>query len=106
MRFRITRFWMLVCAIAAIPLGMGAALSAQSFTDQQTALRAAKAKAAAAQQRSEELRQEASNAGRAAERLAAQRAVLSADIDAAGAQIEAARARIAIIASRQNAQRT
>lgn len=108
--FRITRFWMVVCALAVIPMGlsmgMGAALSAQSFADQQTALRTAKAKAAAAEQRSEELRQEASNAGRAADRLAAQRAVLSADIDAAGAQIEAARARITIINSRQNAQRT
>lgn len=89
-----------------LSMGMGAALSAQSFADQQTALRTAKARAAAAEQRSEELRQEASNAGRAAERLAAQRAVLSADIDAAGAQIEAARARITIINSRQNAQRT
>jgi murein hydrolase activator len=100
------RFWLTLSAIAAIPLLMGAALSAQSLNDQQAALRAAKAKAATAEQRSEELRQEASNAGRAADRLLAQRAVLSADIDAAAAQIEAANARIAIINSRQNAQRS
>jgi murein hydrolase activator len=99
------RFLISFCAIASIPLLMGAALSAQSFDDQQSALRTAKAKAAAAEQRSEELRQEASNAERAADRLVAQRAVLSADIDAAAAQIEAGKARIAIINARQNAQR-
>ncbi len=99
------RFWLIFGVIAAVPLAMGAALSAQSLNDQQQALRAAKTKAAAAEQRSEELRQEASNAGLAADRLLAQRAVLSADIDAAAAQIEAANARIAIIGARQNAQR-
>lgn len=68
------------------------------------ALQEAKAKAAAAEQRSELLRQEASNASRAADRLIAQRAVLTAEIAAAAAQIDAANARIAIIARRQRAQ--
>ncbi len=99
------RFWITLTILAAIPVLMTAALSAQSLDDQQQALRTAKAKAAAAEQRSELLRQEASSAGLAADRLVAQRAVLTADIDAAAAQIEAANARITIINSRQNAQR-
>jgi murein hydrolase activator len=100
------RFWLCLGALAAVPLLFGAALSAQSNADEQQALRDAKARAATAEQRSETLRQEASNAERAADRLVAQRAVLSADIDAAAAQIEAANARIAIIGRRQQQQRS
>jgi murein hydrolase activator len=100
------RFWLSIFGFAAVPLFMGVALSAQSIQDQQNALRAAKDKAAQAQQRSEELRQEASNAGRASDKIMAQSAVLSAEIDVAAAQIEAAKARIALINSRQKAQRS
>jgi len=100
------RFWLSFAFLAAMPLIFGAALSAQSAGDQQQALRDAKAKAAVAEQRSETLRQEASNASRAVDRLVAHRAVLSAEIDAASAQIEAANARIAIINSRQRQQRS
>ena len=100
------RFWLSPVVLAALPLIFGAALFAQSPVDQQQALRDAKAKAAVAEQRSETLRQEASNASRAVDRLVAQRAVLSAEIDAAAAQIEAANARIAIINSRQRQQRS
>ncbi len=100
------RFGLSFALLAAMPLMFGAALSAQSADDQQQALRDAKAKAAVAEQRSETLRQEASNASRAVDRLVAQRAVLSAEIDAAAAQIEAANARIAIINSRQRQQRS
>jgi murein hydrolase activator len=98
------RFGVTVLGLALVPVMMAAALSAQSLEDQQQALRNAKARAAAAEERSENLRQEASNAGRAADRIVAQRAVLSAEIDAAAAQIDAAKARIAIIARRQRAQ--
>jgi septal ring factor EnvC (AmiA/AmiB activator) len=83
-------------------LGLAAALSAQSNDVQ--ALRNAKERAAAAERRSEALRQEASSAEGAADRLLAQRAALAAEIDAANAQIAAARARIAIIAARQKRQ--
>ena len=100
------RFWLSVAVLSAMPVIFGAALFAQSPDDQQQALRDAKAKAAVAEQRSETLRQEASNASRAVDRLVAQRAVLSAEIDAASAQIEAANARIAIINSRQRQQRS
>jgi len=99
------RFGLSFAFLAAMPLMFGAALFAQSAGDQQQALRDAKAKAAVAEQRSETLRQEASNASRAVDRLVAQRAVLSAEIDAATAQIEAANARIAIIGRRQRQQR-
>ncbi len=98
------RFGMTLLALGLLPFGMAAALSAQSEGDQQQALRAAKARAAAAEERSDTLRQEASNAGRAADRIVAQQAALSADIDAAAAQIDAANVRIAIIARRQRAQ--
>lgn len=93
------RWQILVVATAA--LGIGAALSAQSDVD---ALRNAKDRAAAAERRSEALRQEAASAEGAADRLLAQRAALGAEIDAANAQIAAARARIAIIAAEQKKQ--
>lgn len=68
------------------------------------ALREAKARAAAAEARSEVLRQEAANAEATADRLVARRAALAAEIDAANAQIATANARIAIIKRRQRAQ--
>lgn len=91
------------------PLGVAGALMAQgapAIDTQQQALREAKVKALNAERRSEFLRQEASNATSTADRIVAQRAVLSAEIAAAEAQIEAANARIAIIARRQQAQRS
>ncbi|NJM50442.1 MAG: peptidoglycan DD-metalloendopeptidase family protein [Sphingomonadales bacterium] len=100
------RFWLSFALLAICPLLFAAGLSAQSSEDQRTALRDAKAKAALAEQRSETLRQEAANAERAADRLVAQRAVLSADIDAAQAQIDAANARIAIISNKQQQQQS
>jgi murein hydrolase activator len=98
------KFGVTALGLALVPVMMAAALSAQSVDDQQQALRSAKARAAAAEERSDTLRQEASNADHAADRIVAQRAALSADIDAASAQIDAANARIAIIARRQRAQ--
>ncbi len=98
------RFWLTLFGLGLVPVMMAAALSAQSLGDQQQALRDAKERASAAQERSEILRQEASNAERAADRVVAQRAVLSAEIDSAAAQIDAANARIAIIGVRQRAQ--
>lgn len=102
------RFGMIVSLLALAPLSVAGALMAQavpSLDAQQQALRDAKAKAVKAERRSEFLRQEASNAANAADRLVAQRAVMSAEMDAAAAQIEAANARIAIIARRQRAHR-
>lgn len=104
MRFAIT-----LSIFSLAPLGVAGALMAQSASSldaQQQALRDAKAKALMAERRSEFLRQEASNAVSAADRIVAQRAVLSAEILAAEAQIEAANARIAIISRRQRAQRS
>jgi len=95
--------------LAVAPLGVAGALMAQnapSLDGQQQALRDAKAKALKAERRSEFLRQEANNASSTADRIVAQRAVLSAEIAAAEAQIEAANARIAIITRRQRAQRS
>lgn len=102
------RFALTLSLLALAPLGVAGALMAQgapSLDAQQQALQDAKAKATKAERRSEFLRQEASNAANAADRLVAQRAVLSAEMDAAAAQIEAANARIAIISRRQRAQR-
>ena len=103
------RFWLTLSAAALAPLGVAGALMGQGIAPtldaQQQALRDAKAKAVVAERRSEFLRQEASNAANAVDRIVAQRAVLSAEMDAAAAQIEAANARIAIIARRQQAQR-
>jgi murein hydrolase activator len=102
------RFWPCLSVLAITPLAVAGGLMAQGNApslDAQQALRDAKAKATAAERRSEFLRQEASNAANAADRIVAQRAVLSAEMDAAAAQIEAANARIAIISRRQRAQR-
>jgi murein hydrolase activator len=103
------RFWLILSVLAFAPLAVAGSLMAQgnapSLNGQQQALRDAKAKAVVAERRSEFLRQEASNAANAADRLVAQRAVLSAEMDAAEAQIDAANARIAIINRRQRIQR-
>ncbi len=102
------RFGLTLAFLALAPLGVAGALMAQSASSidtQQQALRDAKAKALKAERRSEFLRQEASNAESTADRIVAERAVLSAEIAAAEAQIEAANARIAIIGRRQQAQR-
>jgi murein hydrolase activator len=95
------RVWRISVGTLAM-LGIAAALSAQA--DDVDALRNAKARAAEAQKRSENLRQEASSAEGTADRILAQRAALAAEIDAANAEIAAARARIAIINDRQRAQ--
>jgi murein hydrolase activator len=103
------RFGLTLAFLTLAPLGVAGALMAQGTTPesaQQEALREAKSKAQKAERRSEFLRQEASNAENTADRIVAQRAVLSAEIAAAEAQIEAANARIAIIARRQRAQRS
>jgi septal ring factor EnvC (AmiA/AmiB activator) len=103
------RLAIILFLLAVAPLGVAGALMAQnepSLDGQQQALRDAKAKALKAERRSEFLRQEASNAASTADRIVAQRAVLSAEIAAAEAQIEAANARIAIITRRQRAQRS
>jgi murein hydrolase activator len=94
------RRWQIL-AVATAALGIAATLSAQSDVD---ALRNAKDRAAAAERRSESLRQEAASAEGTADRLLAQRAALAAEIDAANAQIAAARARISIIAAEQKKQ--
>ena len=95
---RAARLSLLILAVA----GLTATLSAQS--SEVDALLSAKARAADAQRRSELLRQEASSAEGAADRLLAQRAALAAEIDAANAQIAAARARVSIIARKQKRQ--
>ncbi len=96
---RAGKLWLILVAA----FGLTATLSAQSsYVD---ALRSAKARAADAERRSEILRQEAVSAEGAADRLLAQRAALAAEIDAANAQIAAARARIAIIAAEQRRQK-
>ena len=99
---RLARLSMMILAAAGLTATLTVTLSAQSSGVD--ALRSAKARAADAQRRSELLRQEASSAEGAADRLLAQRAALSAEIDAANAQIEAAQARIAIIATEQKKQ--
>ncbi len=103
------RFGFALAFLALAPLGVAGALMAQGApadSAQQNALREAKAKAVKAERRSELLRQEASNAENTADRIVAQRAVLSAEIAAAEAQIEAANARMAIIGQRQRTQRS
>ncbi|HQS12550.1 MAG: hypothetical protein B7Y62_10290 [Sphingomonadales bacterium 35-56-22] len=102
------RFWSMLLLLALTPFAIASSLMAQntgSNSAQQDALRAAQEKALRAERRSELLRQEASNAESTADRLVAQRAVLSAEIDAAEAQIAAAAARIAIISRQQELQR-
>ena len=102
------RFWSVLLLLMLTPFAIASSLMAQSAgsnSAQQDALRAAQDKALRAERRSELLRQEASNAESTANRLVAQRAVLSAEIDAAEAQIAAATARIAIISRQQELQR-
>jgi murein hydrolase activator len=94
----------IVIALISLVLTAAAAISVSAANEQEDALRLAKQRAAEAETRSETLRQEASSAEQAADRLVAQRAMLSAEIDAANAQIAASRARIQIIASRQKQQ--
>jgi murein hydrolase activator len=98
------RFKISVNILASAVLFGTFAISASATNEQQAALIAAKERAAAAEARSEALRQEASSAEQAADRFVAQRAMLSAEIDAANAQIAAAQARIQIISVRQKAQ--
>ena len=103
------RFWSVLLLLMLTPFAIASSLMAQSAgssSAQQDALRAAQEKALRAERRSELLRQEASNAESTADRLVAQRAVLSAEIDAAEAQIAAATARIAMISRQQELQRT
>lgn len=102
------RFWSVLLLLILTPFAIASSLMAQnavSNSAQHDALRAAQEKAMRAERRSELLRQEASNAESTADRLVAQRAVLSAEIDAAEAQIAAATARIAIISRQQELQR-
>lgn len=103
------RHSLILALLAFASSSFAAALIAQpvlSMTVQEKALLEAKEKAKTAERRSELLRQEASNSENAADRLVAQRALLSAEIAAAEAQIEAANARISIISRRQREQRT
>ena len=103
------RFWLTLATLTLAPIAIAGGLMAQdtvSGDTQQRAFRIAKERALRAEQRSELLRQEASNADSATDRFIAQRAVLSAEIDAAEAQIDTAAARVAIISRRQNAQKS
>jgi murein hydrolase activator len=87
------RFWSMLLLLMLTPFAIASSLMAQnagSNSAQHDALRAAQDKALRAERRSELLRQEASNTESTADRLVAQRAVLSAEIDAAEAQIAAA----------------
>ncbi len=101
------RFWLISATLALAPLAIAGGLMAQANMARDPELRAlykAKARALTAERRSEALRQEASNAESTADRLIAQRAVLSAEVDAAEAQIEAATASVSIIARSEKAQ--
>ena len=103
------RFWLTLATLTLAPIAIAGGLMAQdtvSGDTQQRAFRIAKERALRAEQRSELLRQEASNADSATDRFIAQRAVLSAEIDVAEAQIDTAAARVAIISRRQNAQQS
>jgi septal ring factor EnvC (AmiA/AmiB activator) len=94
--------------LALTPFAIASSLMAQSAgrnSAQPEPLPDANEKVLLAERRSEFLRQEASNADSTADRLVAQRALLSAEIAAAEAQIEAATGRVAIIARRQQVQR-
>jgi murein hydrolase activator len=93
-----------ISLLIALSLAAVAAMRVSAASEPEAALVVAKQRAAAAEARSETLRQEASSADQAVERLVAQRAMLSAEIDAANAQISAAQARMQIIASRQKQQ--
>lgn len=100
------RFWLTIATLILAPLAIAGGLMAQDTIsdDGQQRARAAQERALRAEQRSELLRQEAINVDSATDRLIAQRAVLSAEIDAAEAQIDSAAARFAIISRRQQAQ--
>jgi septal ring factor EnvC (AmiA/AmiB activator) len=99
------RYAITLCFTATAALLLTAGLLAQGQRDADVAaLNDAKRKAAVAEQRAENLRQEASSAEQTADRVVAQRAALGADVDAANAQIVAARVRIGLIARRQKAQ--
>ena len=103
------RFWLSLATLIFAPLAIAGSLLAQDYVPddaQERVLRAAKDRALSAERRSELLRQEASNAQSTADRFIAQRAVLTAEIDAAEAQIETATVRFAIIARRQKAQQS
>ena len=103
------RLGLSLAILAIAPLGFTATLLAQtsqSAASQIAALKDAKQRAMLADRRSELLRQEANNSENAADRLVVQRAVLSAEIASAEAQIEAANARINIISRRQRTQRS
>lgn len=103
------RFLLILATLTLAPLAIAGGLMAQENTSedaQQRAFRAAKERSLRAEQRSELLRQEASNADSVTDRLIAQRAVLSAEIDAAEAQIDTAAARFALISRRQNVQQS
>ena len=98
-------YWKLSRNIICSALLFGTfAIAVSATNEQQAALIAAKERASAAEARSEALRQEASSADQAADRFVAQRAMLSAEIDAANAQIAAAQVRVQIIAGRQRQQ--
>jgi len=102
------RFWSIILFLVFTPFAIASSLMAQSVASNsapQGTMPDANEKALLAERRSELLRQEASNAESTEDRLIAQRAVLSAEIDAAEAQIEAATARVAIISRRQKFQR-
>ncbi|WP_411290913.1 murein hydrolase activator EnvC family protein [Sphingorhabdus sp.] len=101
------RFGFTLATLIIAPLAIAGGLMAQENATrdpQQNALRNAQARVHAAQQRSELLRQEASNAESTADRFIARRAVLSAEVDAAEAQIDAATISVGIISRSQNAQ--
>ena len=103
------RFWLSLAILICAPLAIAGSLLAQDYLPddaQERVLRTAKDRALSAERRSELLRQEASNAQSTADRFIAQRAVLTAEIDAAEAQIETATVRFAIIARRQKAQQS
>lgn len=91
----------LIGIAAAVAAMLASAAAGQNDV---AALREAKARAQAAEERSERLRQQAASAEATTDRLLARRAALGAEIDAANAQIAAAEARIAIIARRQRVQ--
>jgi septal ring factor EnvC (AmiA/AmiB activator) len=98
-----SRFLVLL-ALGVAAFGAVTALPAQELADQRRALKAARDAAAIAEQRRDRLQQEAQSAANAASRTAAQVAAIAADIAAAQANIDAAEARIAIIAELQRQQ--
>lgn len=99
------RLVLTLAALALAPMAMAAALAQNAGNADPAELREAKALAAAAKDRAEDLRQEAATATDAADRLTAQRAAMSAEIESASAEIAAANARLGIIAKHQREQR-